>query len=756
MKKRILPALLALCLLLAVIPVNAAAGSDDFVIEDGVLSAYKGTGKHVVIPEGVTRMDIRVFADTPEIVSVKIPSTVSSIYTFFKFAPNLTEILVDPANPWFSSVDGILFTKDEQGRLNELVACPCAKSGTCTVPEGVKGIGSRGFDSCEKLIAIRLPNSITQLGENAFADCTGLSELVIPDSVTEIEHWAFNNCKSLKQLELPDSVTRLGQGVFSGCAGLSSITIPASVARMGQYQFFRCDSLTEIILDPASKLNVATKDGVLYSYDFKELIAYPPGKEGDFVIPEGVESIFEQAFRWCRKLTGVTLPESLTAIESNVFDGCTGLTTLTIPAGVKTLGYAPFMGCSNLKNIHVDPANGSYCDIDGVLCTKDRKALLAYPCGKGSEYAVPEGITRISLSAFEKCEEIVRILLPKSYSVVGENFPFSTCNNLTSVMIDPENNKFMERDHMVLTKDGKEFVFSPLGQEGDLVIPYGITKVWPNAVGKPERFASITIPDTVTRIEFWAFDTGLPLENVYYTGSQEDWEKIDFVNDKDALKKSEIHFNAPMPTPVPTASPIPTATPSPVPTATPAPVGGFTDVKENDWFASEVRYVVENGMMEGVGNRFLPNKTTTRAELVTILYRLEGKPDSTGDSTFTDVKTGNWFTPQVQWAAEKGIVRGYADGSFKPNREITRQEFAAILYRYADYKNYDVNRGQTLDAFPDKDQVDSYAQVPLQWAVDAGLITGSGGRLNPKGKAVRAQTATILHRMQSGDIVNAP
>ncbi|WP_158590868.1 S-layer homology domain-containing protein [Acutalibacter sp. 1XD8-33] len=139
---------------------------------------------------------------------------------------------------------------------------------------------------------------------------------------------------------------------------------------------------------------------------------------------------------------------------------------------------------------------------------------------------------------------------------------------------------------------------------------------------------------------------------------------------------------------------------------------------------------MENGLMEGVGDRFLPNKATTRAELVTILHRLEGKPAPQESPSFTDVKAGSRFASQVQWAAENGIVRGYADGSFQPNREISRQEFAAIFYRYADYKNYDVDRGRSLDEFPDKSQVDAYAQVPLQWATDVGLITGSSGRLN--------------------------
>jgi len=304
------------------------------------------------------------------------------------------------------------------------------------------------------------------------------------------------------------------------------------------------------------------------------------GTDKDVVIPEGVETIFEDAFRWCRKITGVTRPESLTVIGASVFEGCTGLTEVTIPVGVKSLDFAPFAACTDLRSIHVDPENGSYCDIDGVLCTKDKKALLAYPCGKGSEYAVPEGITRVSLSAFDQCEKIVKVTLPKSYSIVETKFPFNTCGNRATISIDPENSKFTDVGNLVLTKDKKELVFSPLAQTGDLVIPYGVTKIWHMAVDKPERFSSIIIPDTVARMEVSAFNAGLPLENVYYTGSKEDWEKINFVYERDVLKMSNIHFNATMPTPTPgpTATPSSIPAPTPVPTATPAPVGGFMDV----------------------------------------------------------------------------------------------------------------------------------------------------------------------------------
>lgn len=187
---------------------------------------------------------------------------------------------------------------------------------------------------------------------------------------------------------------------------------------------------------------------------------------------------------------------------------------------------------------------------------------------------------------------------------------------------------------------------------------------------------------------------------------------------------------------------------------TEAPVSGlpFGDVKTADWFYNDVKYVYEKGMMAGTAaDVFAPNATTTRAMIVTILYRLEGSPAVTGTSAFVDVPAGQWYTDAVNWAAANQIVKGTSATTFAPNDSITREQMAAILYRYAQYKGYDVTKQADLSGYSDNSQVSAYAKDALAWANAAKLINGvTNTTLAPQGNATRAQVSAILHRFCDG------
>ena len=173
----------------------------------------------------------------------------------------------------------------------------------------------------------------------------------------------------------------------------------------------------------------------------------------------------------------------------------------------------------------------------------------------------------------------------------------------------------------------------------------------------------------------------------------------------------------------------------------------FTDVSTSDWFYSDVMFVYENGLFSGTDSRsFSPNASMTRAMLVTVLYRLEGEPVGTGSSSFSDVRSGSYYEKAVAWAAANGIVTGTGSTSFSPDAKVTREQLAAILYRYAQYKKLDTDAGAKLDSFSDAGNVSGYASEALSWTVSEGLINGASGRLMPKGDATRAQVAAILHR----------
>lgn len=173
----------------------------------------------------------------------------------------------------------------------------------------------------------------------------------------------------------------------------------------------------------------------------------------------------------------------------------------------------------------------------------------------------------------------------------------------------------------------------------------------------------------------------------------------------------------------------------------------FTDVSENDWFYQELVYVYQNGLMNGTdGGKFSPNMTTSRGMIVTVLYRMEGQP-AAGQSGFADVRDDMYYAAPVAWAAANGIVNGYDSGLFGPEDPITREQMAAILYRYAAYKGRDVSARADLSGYPDAGRISDYAVESLRWANAVKLVNGTdAGTLSPTGQASRAQIAAVLAR----------
>lgn len=196
----------------------------------------------------------------------------------------------------------------------------------------------------------------------------------------------------------------------------------------------------------------------------------------------------------------------------------------------------------------------------------------------------------------------------------------------------------------------------------------------------------------------------------------------------------------------------PSSQPDTTPQVPPAPVVylPFIDVSAGDWFYEAAGYVYAHGMMRGLSeNTFAPYEVTDRAMIVTILHRLEGSPAAL-PAAFTDVPEGQYYAIPVAWASSVGIVEGYEDATFRPESPITREQLAAILYRYARYKGLDISVRGDMGRFPDAVSVSLYAADAMSWAVGTGLIAGLDGALQPGGAAGRAQVAVILQRMCAG------
>ncbi len=184
------------------------------------------------------------------------------------------------------------------------------------------------------------------------------------------------------------------------------------------------------------------------------------------------------------------------------------------------------------------------------------------------------------------------------------------------------------------------------------------------------------------------------------------------------------------------------------------PSAQFTDVPLNTWYHDAVDTMVAAELMVGVsGDRFAPDMSLSRAMVTTVIYRMEGAPETNGQIPFTDVEAGKWYTDAICWAAENGVVNGTPNGAFLPDTDITREQMATILYNYARYKYYDTTERDDLSGFGDVENVAGYAKEPMAWAVAKGILLGvpqdSDVLLLPQANASRAQFATVIHRLQT-------
>ena len=173
----------------------------------------------------------------------------------------------------------------------------------------------------------------------------------------------------------------------------------------------------------------------------------------------------------------------------------------------------------------------------------------------------------------------------------------------------------------------------------------------------------------------------------------------------------------------------------------------FTDVPSSEWYYDSVKFAYVNGLMSGTAtDRFSPKENTSRAMIVSILHRLEGKPEADA-AGFADVKAGIWYESAVSWAADAGIISGYSDVLFGPEDFITREQLASIMYRYSSVKGYDTKVSSNLNMFTDADKVSDWANYAMKWAIGSNLLSGKGnGILDPNGYATRAEAAAILKR----------
>ena len=518
---------------------------------------------------------------------------------------------------------------------------------------------------------------------------------------------------------------------------IRSVLMENGVTGIGNFAFFECISLTSM------------------------------------TIPDSVTCIGNCAFKDCSSLASVTIPDSVASIGVYAFCGCTSLKSVTIPDSVTSIGDYAFGFCTSLTGIWVDGGSSHYfSDASGVLFNKDKTVLAQCPGAFSGSYVIPDGVTSINDAAFVNCTSLTSVTIPDGVTNIGYEV-FAGCTSLAN-----------------------------------MVLPNGVTRIGAEAFEWCTSMKNITIPDGVMSIGYDAFLNCKSLTNVYFTGTEEAWNGITIDGGNDALKNANIHYNYVSHThsykdivtaPTCTAKGYTThtcacgdsyvdtytdalghawdngkVTKEPTETETGVktfactrcgetrtetiPATGsdvdvtqmFTDVTKN-WAYPGIQYCVTHGIMGGMGDgTFAPTGTTTRAQIVQILYNLEGTPAVSGTTPFTDL-TANWYKPAILWAYQNNVVAGTSPTTFAPDQPVTREQIAVILTQYM-FHVLKMERTWTpadLSTFPDGAQVSGWAKEAMQDAVALGLINGTKAPdglvyLDPQGSAARQQVATIL------------
>ncbi|MDE7391171.1 MAG: leucine-rich repeat domain-containing protein [Treponemataceae bacterium] len=383
---------------------------ENLVIPDGVTEigeiAFEDCTNltSVTIGDGMTSIGERAFYNCKSLVSVTIPGSVTSIeWGAFDGCEKLTDVTYNGTLAQWCAMDdhdGNLMYYATSVILTGESNMDLKRAETIDIPASVTEIRYCAFYGCTGLTSVTIPASVTEIGYCAFYGCTGLESVVIPDGVKSIGSSAFSKCTGLTGVEIPASVTEIGDYAFKNCTSLTSVTIPDSVKSIGDDAFSNCTSLATVTY-LGTLAQWCAVDNLYFLMNYASYVTMSDGTNlkslSKLVIPNGVTSIGDGAFKNCTALTSVTIPDGMTNIGGRAFSGCTGITDVTIPAGVTEIGDSAFFGCTNLTDV-----------------------------------TIPASVKSIGYSAFNKCTKLATITIPDSVTSIGSN-AFSNCTNLAKV-----------------------------------------------------------------------------------------------------------------------------------------------------------------------------------------------------------------------------------------------------------------------------------------------------------------------------------
>ncbi|MGN0443255.1 MAG: leucine-rich repeat domain-containing protein, partial [Acutalibacteraceae bacterium] len=472
--------------------------------------------------------------------SVAIGSSVTSIGNCaFRSCGSLANIEVNVNNQNYSSADGVLFNKYK----TVLIQYPIGNERTAyTIPDSVTTIMDSAFEHCESLASVIISNSATTIEENAFSCCDGLRNITIPNSVTTIGKNAFYNCESLTSVTIGNRITTISDDVFCECYNLESVTLGNSVKTVGEHAFYQCNRLESVML------------------------------------PDSVTTIGYSAFRDCDCLKNVIFGNSVETVGEYAFFDCNRLESVMLPGSVTTIDEHAFGRCYSLKKIEVNESNPNYSSADSILFNKNKTKLIQYPIGdERTSYEIPDSVTIIGNSAFAY-SNLESIRIGNSVTTIGR-WAFEDSKNISNITIGSnvssigdwafydtalynneenwENDVLYIEDYLIqakssisgdyIVKEGTRLIASEAFRDcpyiTSVMIGNGIITIGDYAFWNCESLENIIIPVSVITVGKCASSGCDNLTDIYYGGSEEQWNNIIIGDENDYIKHANIHFN---------------------------------------------------------------------------------------------------------------------------------------------------------------------------------------------------------------------
>lgn len=429
---------------------------------------------------------------------------------------------------------------------------------------------------------------------------------------------------------------------------------------------------------------------------------------GDLVIPEEIHgvkitSIADTAFARCEALTSVTIPSSVQSIGDQAFTSCLSLKSAKISEGVTTMGKEVFRYCYSLTDVSLPSTLTAVEDY-----SFDR-------CLKLESISIPSGVKRIGSYAFANCDKLASVSLPDTVVSMGD-YCFCNCTALTDVSIPAG------------IPTIPTALFSGCSALEKLVLPNGVESVSGLAFRGCKNLKALSLPDSVTSIRASAFDD---CGNVTFYVNAGSYSQAFAAANKIPFELGNLEPDDP------------NDGPGNYP-ATP-----FTDDK-NHWARKYIEWAYAKGYFAGTtSSTFSPDAPVNRGMLVSLLYRMEGSP-AAGTSSFNDIAAKAYYANAVAWGESTKVVSGVGDGKFAPAQNITREQLAAMLFRYAQYKGMDTSARGDLSQYKDTSRISKFAGTAMAWAVGSGIVSGKGSAtLDPRGNATRAEAAVMLQKFDS-------